>query len=162
MLTFDKVQAAAAAASERLQTVKKKYTDIKPYLVYASPYGQADIHADPAVILREFPQMVVDSPHKTKAIGLLKAIRQAEDQKDSDKSLQRLQAELPAVIAHCRFKGDTNIEIRFGHLVYKRIRELKQESIVHRELTHQSDASIRVVMDTVARLAESETASSNN
>jgi hypothetical protein len=98
--------------------------------------------------------MVVDSQEKTKAVGILKAIKQAEDKKDPEKALPKLHAELLALVARFRFKGDTNIEIRLDRLLYERIRELKQEALVDRQATVQSDASIRIIIGTVAQLAE--------
>ena len=60
MLNFDQLQVAVAAAKRQFDLIRKKYPDLKAYLVMSLPSGQTAIESSPAQILSEFPAMVID------------------------------------------------------------------------------------------------------
>jgi len=153
LLDYIQLQNAVVAAVERFKLIKAKYPELKPYPVLSSRWGQVDLTDDVAQILKEFPAMVVDSSDKTRAIGLCDAIRKAEKSSEKDSAAPRLRAEFRGVIERLRFDPDTNVEIRLGCLVFTKIRELKQDPLIDRDLTMQSDASIRIIVGTIKALA---------
>jgi hypothetical protein len=60
MLKFDQLQVAVAAAKRQFDLIRKKYPDLKAYLVMSLPSGQTGIDSSPAQILSEFPAMVIE------------------------------------------------------------------------------------------------------
>ena len=60
MLNFDQLQVAVAAAKRQFELIRKKYPNLKAYLVMSLPSGQTGIDSSPTQILSEFPAMVIE------------------------------------------------------------------------------------------------------
>ena len=142
--------------------MKKK--DYDEYLVFSSPYGQCEITSSMRMIAEEFPEMVNDSIHKTKACELVQDIRKlreeiartfvAKSKDDLRKKMDNYEKSLAQIAENLEVMEDTFVEIRFNALDYNIIDELREDPIISLKHTPQSGASIRIVIGTLDELKQ--------
>lgn len=128
--------------------IRARYKDLQPYMVFASPYGQLPLDTGPLQILRVFPWMAADNEAKARAVQMENMVHawNAKGRKvDPDKD-RHAEAEIHTQAEKLTFRGDVNIELRFGQLKYELIWQLQQDPLVDRELTPQTRASTRIVI----------------
>ena len=140
---------------------KKDYDE---YLVFSSPYGQCEITSSMRMIAEEFPEMVNDSIHKTKACELVQDIRKlreeiartfvAKSKDDLRKKMDNYEKSLAQIAENLEVMEDTFVEIRFNALDYNIIDELREDPIISLKHTPQSGASIRIVIGTLDELKQ--------
>jgi hypothetical protein len=73
--------------------------------------------------------------------------------KDEKKSKAKLLSEIQALSYKLHLTENAQIEVRTQILRHSLIRKFKKDPLIDRELTMQSDASIRIVMGTLDTLA---------
>ncbi|MEI7729725.1 MAG: hypothetical protein WCO56_09130 [Verrucomicrobiota bacterium] len=149
MLNADQLQKAVAVAKLRFNLIRKKYPDLKAYLVLALPGGQTGIDSSPIQILSEFPAMVVDDNAKTSVLNLLPRLKQSEPATGPD--TERLKKELEQLVAQLKYDGKCQVELRFHDLNYDLIWKLQTDDLTDRNLTPQTKASIRIILGTLAQ-----------
>jgi hypothetical protein len=154
MIDHTRFQQAVSKALARLKIIKVKYKPLQPYLAFTAGGKQMDFTTDVGQVLESLPVMVRDSPEKTKGCELIMALKKI-DVKDEKKSKAKLISELQALSPKLHCIGIAQIEVRTQTLRHSLIRKLKKDPLIDRELTMQSDASIRIVMGTLDTLAGS-------
>ena len=148
--------------TNKYNLMKKK--DYDEYLVFSSPYGQCEITSSMRMIAEEFPEMVNDSIHKTKACELVQDIRKlreeiartfvAKSKDDLRKKMDNYEKSLAQIAENLEVMEDTFVEIRFNALDYNIIDELREDPIISLKHTPQSGASIRIVIGTLDELKQ--------
>ena len=98
MLNLVQLQVAVAAAKRQFGLIRKKYPELKAYLVYSLPGGQTEIESNPKQILEEFPAMVVDDISKSKALNLQSSIELLEWKGTKNSELDRQKTELDQLV----------------------------------------------------------------
>jgi hypothetical protein len=151
-LNYDQLQTAIAAATGHFALVRKKYPELKMYLVLSLPSGQTRTGSSPEEILKEFPTMVVNDAAKALVLDFLKT-PEPKDASDSEK--KRLKEQLANLASELSYDGDCRIEIRFDALDYELLWQLQSDELVDLALTPQTRASIRIVLGTLSRFAGS-------
>jgi hypothetical protein len=73
MLNLDQLKAAVAAGKQRFALLRKKYPELKGYLVLSLPTGQTAIDSAPVQVLDDFPTMVIDHNENSRPPGLMAA-----------------------------------------------------------------------------------------
>ena len=146
--------------TNKYNLMRKK--DYDEYLVFSSPYGQCEITSSMRMIAEEFPEMVNDSIHKTKACELVQDIRKlreeiartfvAKSKDDLRKKMDNYEKSLAQIAENLEVMEDTFVEIRFNALDYNIIDELREDPIISLKHTPQSGASIRIVIGTLDEL----------
>ena len=131
--------------------IKGKYNKLSGYLVLSSPYGQCNLTTDLIQILKEFPEMITESPQKKKALEIKSKISLLEkkDVKNKDDKAQTLRvakSDLPKIVDKLEIKGDTFIEIRFNEANLDLIAELQKNEFISQKYTPQTKSSIRIVL----------------
>jgi hypothetical protein len=152
MIDNIRFQRVVSEALSRLKIINVKYKPLKPYLVFTAGGKQIDFTTDISQILESLPVMVLDSAEKTKACELMDALKKI-DEKDEKKSKPKLISEIQVLSCKLQLTEIAQIEVRTQILRYSLIRKLKKDPLIDRELTTQSDASIRIVMGTLGALA---------
>lgn len=151
MLNHDQLQVAVAAGKRQFDLIRKKYPDLKAYLVLSLPGGQAKIDSSPKELLREFPAMIVDDGAKTNALDLVSRLETLERQASTGPETERLLKQLDELVPRLRYDEKCQVEIRFNDLNYDLIWKLQVDDLIDRDLTPQTKASIRIVLGTVSR-----------
>ena len=152
MLNLDQLQTAVAAAKRRFALIRKKYPELKAYLVLSLPVGQTGIDSSPAQILHEFPAMVIDN--ETKA-SLLNLQSRQSDPKTSQEAERRMKQQMEHLASQLTYDDKCQIEIRFHTLNYDLVWKLQaDDELIDRNLTPQTRASIRIVLGTLAHFDE--------
>lgn len=166
-MTKEDLITAIDRAKSAFIAIMDNYQDLKGYLVLSSPYGQFQLTDDPLEILqilKEFPAMISESEFKDKGIKLLETIQglevklkyvargnmKAEIQKKIENEAHLLNANLQKI----EFKEDTFIEIRFKKPILDLIFKMQKDPLVSQVHTPQNQASIRIVLGTLAELAQ--------
>jgi hypothetical protein len=152
MIDHNRFQRAVSEALSRFKIISVKYKPLKPYLVFTAGGKQIDCTSDIGQVLEGLPSMVLDSPEKTKACGLFSELKKI-DVKDEKKSKAKLLSEIQALSYKLHLTENAQIEVRTQILRHSLIRKFKKDPLIDRELTMQSDASIRIVMGTLDTLA---------
>jgi hypothetical protein len=159
-LNFNVLQAAITAAKRQFDLIRKKYPNLQAYLVLSLPGGQTGIGSTPREILTQFPDMVLDSPEKHRALPILSRLEMLEwkiNRTPKDDALlaerKNLSDKLAPLLVPLRYDSGTQIELRFEHLNYDLIWQLQVDELVDRELTPQGKASIRIVLGTLNHFA---------
>jgi hypothetical protein len=157
-------------ANITFKKIMVNYPELFGYLVLSSPDGQCGLTGDPLQILKEFPAMISDSEVKDNVIKLLETIRELENKyaargnmsAEIQTKIDKASLLLNADVERMEFKEDTFIEIRFKtdrllrifkmdlELIFK----MQKDPLVSQEHTPQSQASIRIVLGTLADLAQ--------
>ena len=78
MLNLTQLQSAIGAAKQRFALLRKKYPELKAYLVLSVPGGQTAIDSSPTQILEDCPAMVVPGRAKTRVPILLEQVKALE------------------------------------------------------------------------------------
>jgi hypothetical protein len=160
MLSLDQLQVAVAAAKRQFDLLLKKHPDLaakfphgKPvaFLVVSLPTGQTGIDSPLTHILNEFPAMVVDDSLKTKALNVLSRLKLSESEAATGPETERLRVQVDQLVSHLTYDGKCQVEIRFNRLNYDLTWKLQTDDLVHRNLTAQTKASIRIVLGTLAQ-----------
>ena len=146
-LTPDQLKAVVDAAAAHFTLIRKKYPKLNAYVVFCIPGAQTGIHSSPGEIMKDLPAFVVDSDEKTKAKSLLKILK---DKDISEEDKKKPTKEFDALSKDFLYHSMPFVELRFGHLDYDLINQLRSDDLVNRELTPQTKASIRIVLGTVA------------
>lgn len=151
--TWEQVKESIAHVSVLFEEIRVGYAPLKPYMVFASPYGQLPLDAGPLGVLRCFPWMAAENAAKARAVLMENMVLSwiAKGRKvDSDKS-RRAETEILTQVEKLTFRGDVNFELRFGQLDYPLIWQLQEDPLIDRELTPQTKASIRIVVTNLDR-----------
>ena len=146
-LDLSQFQEALAAANRHFAEIRKKYPNLRAYLVLSLRCGQTKLDNELFDSIREFPFLLLDNPAKTKTLELIKKLKPKESTKP--KQVQ-LKAELTDLAKDLEFDGSVQVELRFHDLDYDLIWKLQSDDLVDRELTPRTRASIRIVMGTVS------------
>jgi hypothetical protein len=162
MLNLDQLRVAVAAAKRRFDQLRQKYPELdqrecpayKAYLVLSLPGGQVPTDASPKDILTKLPAMVVDDSTKLQALAILSRLGAVERSGDTGIKTQQLLQQWEQLALQLKYNGACQVEIRFGNLNYDLIWKLQADDLVDRELTPQTNASIRIVLGTLAQFAE--------
>jgi hypothetical protein len=149
-LSTDQFHAAVAAAKERFSLIRKKYPDLKGYLVLSIPGKQTGIGGSVRELLNDLPALMINDEAKS---SLQSYIRKPPGKDASDKEKQTWQEEFDRIARDLRYDGGVRVEIRFDDLNYNLIAQLQSDELVDRELTPQTRASIRIVLGTLAAFA---------
>ncbi len=78
MLNLVQLQFAVAAAKKRFALIRKKYPELKAYLVLSMPGEQTSIDSSPTQILDECPALIIPGRAKNRALDLLEQVSQLE------------------------------------------------------------------------------------
>lgn len=157
MLNHDQLQVAVAAGKRQFDLIRKKYPELKAYLVFSLPGGQAGIDSPPTEILSEFSAMVADDAAKANALDIMSHLKRLEGQPktgiETERLAKQMMGQLDQLIFRLRYDGQCQIEIRFSKLDYDLIWKLQVDCLVDRNLTAQSKASIRIVLGTLSQFS---------
>jgi len=149
-LNHDQLQVAIAESIRHFSLIRKKYPDLKAYLVLSLLGRQTNIDSSPEDILYEFPGLVIDDENKTRMQDFLREPRPKQSEKKEreqwEKKLQELSLKL-------KYVGKIQVEIRFKELKYELIWKLQADDLVNRDLTPQTKASIRIVLGTLSHFS---------
>jgi len=153
MLNHNQLQVVVAAGKRQFDLIRKKYPDLKAYLVFSLPRGQAGIDSPPTEILSEFPAMVVDDDAKTNALDIMSRLKGLEGQPQTGSEKERLAKQLmwqlDQLALLLKYDEKCQIEIRFHTLNYGLVWQLQVDDLVDRTLTSHCKASIRIVVGTL-------------
>lgn len=150
LLNHDQLQAALAEAIRHFSLIRKKFPDLKAYLVLSLLGGQTNIESSPENMLTEFPGMVVDDEDKTRMQAFLRNPL-PKDAKKSEK--ERWLKKLQELSVTLKYVGKIQVEICFKELNYELIWKLQSDDLVNRDLTPQTKASIRIVLGTISHFS---------
>ncbi len=154
MLNLTQLQTAVAAAKRRFALIRKKYPELKAYIVLSLPVGQTGIDSSPTQILHEFPAMVIDDAAKASLLNLRS--RQSET-KTGPEVDRRMREQMDQLASQLTYDEKCHIEIRFNDLNYDLVWKLRaDDDLVDRNLTPQTRASIRIVLGTLAHFDETQ------
>ena len=146
-ITPDQLKAAVDATAAHFSLIRKKYPKLDAYAVLSIPGAQTGIRSSPGEIIKELPSVVVDSDEKTKFKSLFKKL---QDKDITEEEKKKCTKECELLSKKFLYQSTAFIELRFGHLDYDLIDQLRTDDLVNRELTPQTKASIRIVLGTVA------------
>ncbi len=143
-----------------LKELKKDYPELslKPVFSRFGPYsGQCDLTTDFLKMLKEFPEMLIESEDKKRLQQLRRKIKEAkiENNKDNGIRLQREEREVlkklldPDFPIYC---GDVMIEYRPENLTYEPLRRLQQDARLPPRLN--TVGNIRVVAGSLEFLSK--------
>lgn len=149
-LDFDQLQTATAGANRHFALIRKKYPELRMYLVLSLPSGQVRIGSSPKEILKELPALVVNNAAKALIFDLLKT-PESKDASDAEK--KRLKEQFENLAAELSYDGNCQVEIRFDAFEYESLWQLQSDELVDRALTPQTRASIRIVLGTISQFA---------
>lgn len=149
-LDFNQLQTAVAAANRHFALIRKKYPDLKMYMVLSLPSGQTRIGSSPKEILKEFPTLVVNDAAKALILDFLKT-PESKDASDAEK--KRLKERFENLASELAYDGNCQVEIRFDALDYELLWQLQSDELVDLALTPQTRASIRIVLGTISHFA---------
>jgi hypothetical protein len=149
-LNYDQLQTGVAAANRHFALIRKKYPELKMYLVLSLPSGQAKIGSSPKEILKEFPALVLNDAAKALILDFLKK-KESKDASDADK--KRLKDQFENLADELGYDGNCQVEVRFDAFEYELLWQLQSDELVDRALTPQTRASIRIVLGTISQFA---------
>lgn len=144
-LTPDQLKAAVDAAAAHFSLIRKKYPNLDAYVVFSIPGAQTGIRSSPREIAKELPAMIVDGSAKSEFKVFLK---QPEPKDATEKQKKAIKEEYDRLSSELSYHSAAFIELRFGHLDYDLIDQLRTDDLVNRKLTPQTRASIRIVLGT--------------
>ncbi|MGA2279609.1 MAG: hypothetical protein ABSG80_04835 [Verrucomicrobiota bacterium] len=151
MLNLEQLKVAVAAARRQFGLIRKKYPELKAYLVLSLPGGQTVIDSSPAQILKEFPAMVVDDSNKSAALDLQSSLELLEWKDKNSPEIQKLKKQLDQIASRLKFDEKCQVEIRFNDLKYDLVWKLQADDLIDHSLTPQTKASIRIVLGTISQ-----------
>jgi hypothetical protein len=146
-LSTDQFHAALAAAKERFSQIRKKYPDLKGYLVLSIPGKQTGIGGSVRELFKDLPALIVNDAAKSSLQSYIKK----PPAKDASETVKKnWQEEFDRLARDLSYDGGVRVEIRFDDLNYNLIAQLQSDDLVDRELTPQTRASIRIVLGTLS------------
>jgi len=154
-MDLDHLIMAIERAKHTMKALSDKYGNRKDYLVFSSRYGQCELTADAKKILSDFPEMIVDTPGRERALQLIKTEKKSEDKEKDDHSVQANYES--SLLGKLEFRNDTFVEIRFTDRKLESIFAMQKDPLVSQEHTPQTRASIRIVLGTLEELLQRET-----
>ena len=114
-------------------------------------------------ITQVFPNMIIDSQQKEKAIELAQAITSLEKSGEmkihTAKTIGKTKSDLTNIINKLEIKDDTFVEIRFdldNKFNLDSVFELQKDELVSQKHTLQTKASIRIVLGTIGEIFKNE------
>lgn len=159
--------AALRLAIERGRTLYRPLLEKHPVLdarlVISCRKGQCNIDESLQKMLLTYPELFLVSPARTAAMASATRIAHLWKKRENapfarlpeiDEDLRLEMELLTRRSADLLVNGASRFELRFGHLDYPALRDLKQHALVNRSLTDQSAASIRVVLSAIAEVAD--------
>jgi hypothetical protein len=149
-LTYDQFQVSLANASQQFSLLRKKYPELKAYLVLSLLGKQINLDLSPKDILSAFPTMVVDDEAKSHMLSFLKKPLK-NDASEAEKERWKKQAH--ELSLNLKYAGNIQFEMRFNSLNYDLIWKLQSDELVDRCLTPQTKASINIVLGTISHFA---------
>jgi hypothetical protein len=150
-LDLSQFQEALAAANRHFTKIRKKYPNMRAYLVLSLRGGQAKLDSELADSILEFPSLLLDNTVKTKTLELIKKLKPKESTKPEQ---IRLKDEIKELAKALEFDGSVQVELRFHDLDYDLIWKLQSDDLVDRELTPQTKASINIVLGSIFNFAK--------
>jgi hypothetical protein len=148
-LTYQQFLAAIDHTKNHFAMLRKKFPQMKAYLVLALRGEQANDLSNLVNILREFPSLISDGDTTADFRRHLKATKQQNGEANERAAWQKL---FQQYAENSTYLGGAQFELRFHHLDYDLIRQLQQDDSVNQQLTPQTKASIRIVLWTVGEL----------
>ena len=145
-LDLSQFQKALVAANRHFAEIRKKYPNLRAYLVLSLRGGQTKLDSELADSIREFPSLLMDNTAKTKTLELIKKLKPKESTKPEQ---IQLKAEIKNLAKDLEFDGSVQVELRFHDLDYYLIWKLQSDDLGGCELTPQTKASIRIVLGTI-------------
>lgn len=142
MLNFYQLQTAVTAAKWQFAIIRKKYPELKGYLVLSLPGGQTGVDSSPIQILNEFPKLITDEKARATARNLLEQL-EAKDLKEPEKA--RLEQRLAQVARQFKYDETCQVEIRFEQLNYSLIWKLQTDELVGRIASKDSPLQITML-----------------
>ena len=149
-IKLGQLEQAVATADRHFSLIRKKYPQLRAYLVISLLGDQTSIHSSLDRMIAEYPALMADSHAKNLMLGFLKEPlpeKSTEAQKKTWKvRFQRLAQDL-------EFDGNSQVALVFHELDYELIWKLQADELVDRQLTPQTKASIRIVLGTLAHFS---------
>jgi hypothetical protein len=151
------LERVVAGARARLKDLKGRYPRLDAWLVFALREHQVDLPADLPKILATFPGVFEAGVYRRAAEPLAKRIAEADknwaDLTQAERRVRhQLMAKLEPLEARLTISSNVLVELRFETLEYALIDELRGDSLVDRDRTPQTRASIRIVLGTARGL----------
>ncbi len=153
MLNYAQFQVSVANAIQKFSLLRKKYPELKAYLVLSLLDKQIYLDLSPKDILSAFPTMVVDDEAKAHMLSFLKKPLK-NDASEAEKERWKKQAH--ELSLKLKYVGNVQFEMRFNTLNYDLIWTLQSDELVDRNLTPQTRASINIVLGTISNFANIE------
>lgn len=155
--------AAIANADGIFREIMGRYAGLKGYLVFSSPFGQCELTGDLMKIVKEFPDMLMDTDTKREALKHFERSQDREtDRKpeylikgkdERDRRIKKGSRDPDRIADSLEVKGDTFVEIRFSTPIPDLIFQMQKDPLVSREHTPQTEASVRIVLGTIEELS---------
>ena len=152
-LDHSQFQEALIAANRHFAEIRKKYPNLRAYLVLSLRGGQTKLDGELTDSIREFPYLLLANTAKTKTLELIKKLKPKESTKPEQ---IQVKAELKDLAKDLEFDGKVQVELRFHDLDYDLIWKLQSDDLVDRELTPQTRASINIVLGTLFTIKEND------
>lgn len=149
-ITPEQFQTAVAAAYRQFSLIRKKYPDLKAYLVVGIPGEQTKLDGAPKDMLDDFHGVMYDDAAKAEMIIFLKVPLKKGATKEETKKWWKRFSELAVQV---KYNGKCRVEIRFHQLNYEQVWKLQVDELVDRSMTPQTKASIRIVLGTISDFA---------
>jgi hypothetical protein len=142
-----------------MKELKARYPRLDAWLVFALRENQVDLPSDLPEILATFPGVFSSSVHRRAAEPLARRIVEADlhwvDLTEAERRVRhQLMAKLAPLGAQFVVSSDVLVELRFKTLEYALIAELRQDSLVDKARTPQTNLSIRIVLGTARDLGD--------
>ncbi len=157
MLTPQELKIVLAAAKRHFGVIRKKYPELKGYLVLSLPSGETGIDSALSEALGDFSDLAADDSAKTVALEIVSRSKKLELAAKQNSRLEglaqqrkSLKDEMSELAPRLIYNGDAQVEIRFYELNYELVWKLQKDELIDRTLTPQSKASIRIVLGTLA------------
>ncbi len=150
-LTPEQFRSAVSAANQQFNLIRKKYPDLKAYLVVGLSGEQAKLDEPPLNMFKDFQGVVFNDAAKSEMIKFLKMPVNKEATKEEIKKREMRFLELAEQV---KYNGNCRVEIRFHQLDYECVWKLQVDELVNRAMTPQTRASIRIVLGTVSDFAK--------
>ena len=148
------ILAAVNAGSQILKKLQVEHPKLKAYLVLTHEAKQVDLTTNPTEILANCDPMVVASPAKQKAMGLLAEKKRLEAAGGNKAALDQIAKDLEVHAKGFQFVRAAQVEVRFATLKYELVWALQKHPLVDQELTPQTRAAIRIVLGNIGNLSQ--------
>jgi hypothetical protein len=151
------LERVVSGSQARFNELKARYPRLDAWLVFALREHQVELPSDLPKILTTFPGVFEANVHRQAAKFLGNRIAEADKNWADLTQVERrvrhdLMAKLAPLEAKLTVNSDVLVELRFETLEYALIAALRQDSLVDRDRTPQTAASIRIVLGTAREL----------